>query len=120
MLMPETVVPALTFPARSAAGSLVTLLPAPSPEITLLVGHEATPDSASVQEKSTVTAVLYQPAALAGVVGAPAITGAVRSIITPATVASRLVLPALSRIVTGPAPRFAPSPVMTLSAGFVA
>ncbi|WP_436496774.1 hypothetical protein [Actinokineospora sp. HUAS TT18] len=43
-----------------------------------------------------------------------------RSIVTPVTDAGALSLPALSFTVTGPAPRSRPSPVITLSAGWVA
>src|SRR5947209_6651004 len=112
MLMPATVVPAVEFPARSVARSLVTLWLAPSPLSSLLVGQEATPEpslpSASLgseQVKSTVTSVRYQPAELGVAVGPPVITGPVRSILMPVTDAGALVLPALSRTVTGPAPR---------------
>jgi hypothetical protein len=44
--------------------------------------REATPDRASVQVKWTVTALLYQPAALGWGVGAPLTTGGVRSMLT--------------------------------------
>ena len=47
----------------------------------------------------------YQPAAFVLVVGPPVMTGAVRSILMPVTDAGSLVLPALSVMVTGPAPR---------------
>src|SRR6185436_8032461 len=57
--------------------------PAPSPLRVCGGVHEATPESASVQEKSTTTAVLFHPAALAGVRDAPML-GAVLSISTVA------------------------------------
>src|SRR5439155_7254708 len=52
-------------------------------------------------------------------IGPPLITGAPRSIWTLDTDAA-VSLPALSFTVTGPAPRLRPSPVITLSAGWVA
>src|SRR5688572_4477435 len=119
MLRSPTVTPGATLPAKSSACPLVTLWPAPLRAATLLVGHVATPDSASAQLKSTTTSPLYQPAAFGNVVGWPAITGAVRSIMIPLTDAEA-VLPALSATETGPAPRSAPSPVTVESAGALA
>jgi hypothetical protein len=118
-LMPPTVLPALRLPATSRAGSLVTLWLAPSPFTTLLVGQYATPDRLSLQPKSTVTSSRYQP--LVGlVVGSPVTTGAVRSILSPVTLAGVLVLPARSLIVAGSAERLLPSPVTTVAAGWLA
>ena len=115
--MPLTVVPALALPATSVAGSLVTTWLAPSPLISLLVGQSATPESVSVQVKSTITSPPYQPEPLALVVGRPVTVGGVRSILIPVTTAGSLMLPALSLIVTGPAPRFDPSPPIVDEAG---
>src|SRR5689334_18265056 len=50
-----------------------------------------------MQVKLTTTFVLYQPLALAGVVAAPPITGAVLSMLMFDTVADEAPLPALSR-----------------------
>src|SRR4051794_6346397 len=102
MLMPVTFLPCVELPATSIAGSLVTLWLAPSPLTNVLVGQLATPDRLSVQVKSTRTASLYQPAPFGCVVGPPAMTGAVRSILMPVTLAGSLTLPALSLIATGP------------------
>src|SRR3954447_17273288 len=126
MLIPPTVLPDVALPARSLAGSLVTLWLTPSPLSSLSLGQLATPDPfvpsasfGSVQEKPTMTSLLYQPAALGLVVGAPLITGPLRSILMPLA-DSDVELPALSETLTGPAPRWEPSPVMTSSAGEVA
>src|SRR5690242_14955269 len=115
--MPPTVLPALALPARSVAASLVTLWFAPSVLSTLSLGQVATPDSASVQVKWTVTALLYQPAVFGVVVGAPFTPGAVRSMLTETLPVP--VLPALS-LAEALALRPVPSPVITLSAGAVA
>src|SRR6266498_3067131 len=117
MLMPPTVVPALSLPALSVALSLVTLWFAPSPATTLVDGQAATPDRLSVHVKSTLTWPRYQPSPLGRVVGAPVTTGAVRSILTPFTEAVAL-LPALSEMLAS-APRLSPSPLMVLLAGWV-
>src|SRR4051812_45835520 len=103
----------------SSAEPLVTLWLAPLAAATLLVGQNAMPESVSVHTKSTVTSPLYQPAALGAVVGLPVIVGAVRSMWMPLTDAD-VVLPALSAIETGPAPRSEPSPAIVVSAGCVA
>src|SRR5260370_27098169 len=73
MLMPETVALAL-LPAISVAVPM-TDWPAPS-SISVTVWVElATPEVASLAVKLTVTGPLYQPSALAAVVGAPLIVG---------------------------------------------
>src|SRR5680860_776967 len=118
MLMPPTVKTALALPALSVAGSLVTLWLAPLPLSTLLVGHDATSERSSVQLKSTVTCLSYQPAVLGCVVCLPSSRGAVRSMFTPLTVAC-VVFPARSAT-SAEAPRFEPSPVIRLSAGWSA
>src|ERR671932_1863410 len=90
---------------------------APSVLSTLSLGQVATPDRASVQVKWTATALLYQPAALGWVVGAPLTTGGVRSMLTDTLPVPWL--PALS-LAEALAPRALPSPVIVLSAGAVA
>jgi hypothetical protein len=83
------------------------------------------PERASLQVNRTRTALLNHPAAFALrgdpslLTVAPLIVGGVRSILKPVTDADPK-LPALSKMVTGPAPRLEPSPVTTLSAGWVA
>src|SRR3954470_181451 len=126
MLIPPTVLPAVGLPARSLAGSLVTLWFMPSPLSSLSLGQLATPEPSvpsasfgSAQEKPTMTSLLYQPAALGLVVGAPLIAGPLRSILMPLTDAD-FGLPALSETLAGPAPRLEPSPAITSSAGKVA
>jgi hypothetical protein len=98
---------------------------APSPARTASLAHSCTPERASPQVKRTRTALLNQPAAFAGrdvpssLTVAALIVGAVRSILTPLTDVEAE-LPALSEMVAGPAPRFEPSPLRVLSAGWVA
>ena len=101
MLIPPTVLPSLALPARSVAGSLVTLWSAPLPLTSLSLGQLATPDRLSVQLKPTTTSPLYQPAAFGAVFGPPLITGAVRSILIPLTEAEAL-LPGLVGDADGP------------------
>src|SRR5207253_353450 len=95
MLMPETVAGLAPLPALS------TQLPVtdwPAPSVLRVVGASelATPERASLQVKLTVTAVLFQPAALAAGDRLPLIDGAVRSMSMAETVAPAE-LPALSR-----------------------
>jgi hypothetical protein len=118
ILMPETVVPGVLLPARSVAASLVALRSGPLPRTSTSLGQLATPESASVQSNPTTTSPRYQPASFGAFVGAPATTGPVRSILMPETEADET-LPARSATCTGPAPRSAPSPVITLAAGTV-
>src|SRR4030095_6530184 len=86
----------------------------PAPSLARVCGdvHEATPESASVQEKLTVTAALFHPAALAGVREAT-ISGAPRSIRT-VTAFDASTLPATS--VAQYERLLFPSPVMLLVA----
>src|SRR2546426_3635490 len=92
MLIPGTLVWAM-LPARSVTVP-VTLWPAPSPNV--VDGEQvATPESASLQVKLTVTLSLYQLLALGARSGAPLIVGAVWSILMPLTVVLAL-LPARS------------------------
>src|SRR6185312_1357385 len=73
----ELVLPALSLTLAVAPRSL------PSPVMTVLAGQAPSmPESASEQAQSIVTSPLYQPLALAAVVGAPEIVGFVRSILT--------------------------------------
>src|SRR4051812_103323 len=126
MLIPPTVLPAGGVPGRALAGALGALWVTPSPLSSLSLGQLANPDPfvpsasfGSAQEKPTMTSLLYQPAALGLVVGAPLIAGPLRSIWMPLTDAD-FELPALSETFTGPAPRLEPSPAITSSAGRVA
>src|SRR5947209_6333435 len=72
----------------------VTLWPAPSPSV-VGVGQEATPESASLHVKLTVTSVLFQPLAFAAELGEALIVGSVLSMLMPVT-APNAVFPALS------------------------
>src|SRR5437660_173540 len=72
----------------------VTLWPAPSPSV-VGAGQEATPESASLQVKLTVTSVLFQPLALGAGLGEALMLGAVLSMLMPLTAAAA-VFPALS------------------------
>src|SRR3954452_18145227 len=112
MSMPPVVTPAALLPAMSTAWSLVRLCPAPSLVTACLSGQDATPERLSEHVYVTVIAPLYQPAAF-GLGFEAVIDGAVRSILIPFTDAD-VKLPALSETLTGPAPRFAPSPATTL------
>ena len=71
----------------------------------------------SAQAQSTTTPLVYQPAAFGVVVGWPLTVGAPRSILSPDT-DPLPVLPALS-LIAAEAPRLRPSPVTTLSAGWL-
>jgi len=62
----------------------------------MLTVEETTPERASVQFQFSVTAVLFQPFAFAGVRPANVITGEVRSILIPVFETAALVFPALS------------------------
>src|SRR5919112_3210850 len=113
MLIPVTTLPALALPAMSAAGALVTLWLAPSPEAETSAGQLATPEPAepsaragSAQVKPTTTSPRYQPAAFLPVGSTPVTTGAVLSMLMPLTEPVPL-LPALSEIVAE-APRLRP------------
>src|SRR4051812_1975737 len=119
MFRPLTVSPGRVLPARSAASPLMTLCAAPLLLTSLSLGQLAMPDRLSSQVNATRTSLCYQPSALGVVVGAPVITGAVRSMLIPPSSADAL-LPALSETLTGPAPRLTPSPWMTVSSGRVA
>src|SRR6266511_2190804 len=121
------IAPSVAFAALSAlsVAAPLALWPAPSPARTASLAHSWTPESVSEQAKRTRTALLNQPAAFAeravpsSLTVAPLIAGGVRSIWTPLTEPEPGLL-ALSEMLTGPAPRFDPSPVMVLSAGCVA
>src|SRR3954471_24140693 len=100
MLMPLTLTPAL-FPALSTARPL-TLWFAPLPVRVMSDWQPAIPEpgipgpiAGSLQVKCTVTGPLYQPLAFGLVIGAPAMLGAARSILTCTLLATSL-LPALS------------------------
>src|SRR2546425_1800908 len=131
MLIPPTTFPAVVLPALSVAAPLVTLWFVPLVLMTASLGQLPIPEPAvpsarfgSVHVKCTVTRPLYHGTELmvaAGlVVIAPWTAGPFRSILMPLTEAAADALPALSASVTGPAPRLLPSPVIKLSAGWVA
>src|SRR5579859_1749861 len=95
MLMPETRA-AAEFPALSVAEP-GTLWFAPFAESVIAEVQVAIPDCSapaatgfsglgSTQTNATVTGVLYQPLAFAGLVGAPEIVGGVVSMLMPVTV----------------------------------
>ena len=86
MLMPLAP-PDAVLPARSETVALTDWL-APSVLSVTLAGQapEARPEPPSAHVKCTATAPLYQPLALAAVVGAPVIVGAVLSMLIPDTV----------------------------------
>ena len=89
MLMPETVAEAV-LPAWSVRCRCADW---PAPSAVSVNGqppvHVATPDSASVPVKVTVTSVLFQPLALAAGAGCAVMVGAVLSMLMPPTVAWR-------------------------------
>jgi hypothetical protein len=92
MLIPPTVVVAVLSAVSFAPR--VTDWPAPSLVSVTSSGQTATFESASSHLKWTVTSLLYQPFALAGVVGAPLMVGGVLSSLT--VIESVPVLPATS------------------------